>query len=362
MVYYSKYPFSKEAEDKLRSMSILKKPLDELYNTTIGKRIFELAISRIRCALMGEEYLYTHDIEFLLSYFISKIILYNIKHNSQFIKKFIEYETNRVYTVIVDDRGYNEFDYEKISEDFDFVLEVESVKLGEYLKLRKYLTDKKYKLVNRHVVNGMVMVSDINKDVYLKSKINAVVTKDVDNAMKMKQISDIVSRNSNFKEILENISIGLYEDYQLNIRTDYGEIENEHFPPCVNDIMNRIKNNAPVAHQERFFITTFLKEVGMTTDEIVVLFSNSPKFNYNQTLYQIKHIIGEESVDKYVVPMCSTAKTFGYCKCGTNALCKKIKHPLGYYIVAKKKYDKCSTEKKNESVIITEELPNDDNI
>ena len=64
MVYYSKYPFSHEAEEKLKSMSMLKMPLDQIYDTSFGKQIFELAIKRIRCAILDEPYSHKNNIKF----------------------------------------------------------------------------------------------------------------------------------------------------------------------------------------------------------------------------------------------------------------------------------------------------------
>jgi len=167
----------------------------------------------------------------------------------------------------------------------------------------------------------------------------------------------MTNKNSNIKEIINDITITLYEDYQLNIRTNYGEIENDHFPPCMNAILYKIENNINVAHHERFFMVAFLKEVGMSIEEIILLFSKSPKFNYNQTAYQIRHIIGEENSEKYVVPACATAKTYGYCNCGDNKLCTKVKHPLGFYIVAKKKIDHTSYGSKRKIISVKDELP-----
>ena len=346
MVYYSKYPFSIEAEEKLKSMSLLKKPLDQIYDTPMGKKIFELAIKRLRCAIFNEEYTYKNDVEFLLSYSISKVILYNVKNNSQFIKKFIKYESTRVFKSIKEDKKMCTSDYKKIFNDYSLNDSGDYINLCDYLNIRKNIDGSEYKLVNRTVKNGMVNISDIDKEIVCRSKINAIITKDIDNATKIKNVCDMTKRNSRLKEILDDIAITLYEDFQLNIRTDYGDIENECFPPCINLILYKISNNEPVAHHERFFMVTFLKEIGVTLDEIVNYFSKSPKFNYNQTTYQIRHIIGEEHSEKYIVPMCATAKTHGYCNCGTNVLCGKVKHPLGYYIVSKKKIGKQSTNDK----------------
>jgi DNA primase large subunit len=63
-------------------------------------------------------------------------------------------------------------------------------------------------------------------------------------------------------------------------------------------------------------------------------------------MYQIEHISGKQGTPAYKCPACDTMQTNGLCLGKENSLCKKVKHPLGYYQAKHKFSLKKPQEKK----------------
>ena len=96
-------------------------------------------------------------------------------------------------------------------------------------------------------------------------------------------------------------------------------------------MMRVIADGKPLSHSGRFAVVTFLHRIGMPVEDIAQLFKNGPKFNMNTTMYQIRHIIGEEGHVDYTPPTCVTMRTEGLCFAAGDPLCARVKHPLSYY-------------------------------
>ncbi len=111
-----------------------------------------------------------------------------------------------------------------------------------------------------------------------------------------------------------------------------GEVTADLFPPCMRTLLANTQNGMNLPHSGRFALTSFLHNLGMSSEEILLLFSESPDFDESKTLYQIRHITGESSGTEYTAPECATMKTHGICYepdklCGS----EKVNHPLVYY-------------------------------
>jgi DNA primase large subunit len=83
-----------------------------------------------------------------------------------------------------------------------------------------------------------------------------------------------------------------------------------------------------LSHTMRFAMTSFLLNIGMTTEKVTEIFRASPDFKEQATSYQISHINGASGTT-YTCPACATMATNGNCQ--GKILCKKIEHPLVYY-------------------------------
>ena len=119
---------------------------------------------------------------------------------------------------------------------------------------------------------------------------------------------------------------------------ELGEVLPEAFPPCVTDIVEKIRRGVNVSHEARFFMVAFLHHVGLSNNEIESIFSTAPDYNQRMTSYQIEHITGELTSREYTPQKCDTLKSLGLCR-PEDALCRYswVKHPLIYYRARKKR-------------------------
>lgn len=111
-----------------------------------------------------------------------------------------------------------------------------------------------------------------------------------------------------------------------------GEASIPDFPPCMRIMLANAQNGVNLPHSGRFALTSFLHNIGMSLEQILALFSESPDFDESKSIYQIKHITGEISGTEYTPPVCATMKSYGICY-DPDALCQheKVNHPLTYY-------------------------------
>lgn len=115
----------------------------------------------------------------------------------------------------------------------------------------------------------------------------------------------------------------------------FGAVDVNRFPPCMKKILAMAQQGMNVPHAGRFAITSFLHKIGMSSDEILKLFGQSPDFDESKSRYQIEHITGKISSTEYTPPACATMKTYGVCF-GPDELCARINHPVTYYMNKRK--------------------------
>ena len=109
--------------------------------------------------------------------------------------------------------------------------------------------------------------------------------------------------------------------------------------------MTQAGENVP--HVGRFAIATFLHHIGLSSDQILSLFSSSPDFDVSKARYQVEHVTGKISGTEYTPPSCDTMISNGICF-NPDSLCNKswLTHPLTYYKTKGKKRSRF-IDKKN---------------
>ena len=119
---------------------------------------------------------------------------------------------------------------------------------------------------------------------------------------------------------------------ELDFTRDIDTVVPELFPPCMQHLLDGIQRGDHLPHHSRFAITSFLANVGLSTEEIVDLYQVNPGFGREMTRYQTDHIRGDTSPTEYTAPSCATMKAYGDCV-NPDDLCDAIAHPLSYYEV-----------------------------
>ncbi|MCD6260949.1 MAG: DNA primase large subunit PriL [Thaumarchaeota archaeon] len=200
-----------------------------------------------------------------------------------------------------------------------------SMALRDYLKASMRFNAPSWKLVNRIVDRGRVMVTISELIRLLKDRVVEYVLENVEKAMARPP-----KLPENLQRIVDEIkSILPSKRYEEEIIS--GESSPEAWPPCMKLIYQEIMRGENVSHFANFALASFLINIGMSLDNILKIFAHRPDFNQRIARYQIEHIAGlRGSRTKYTTPSCDTMRTNGLCV-EDGKLCGGVKNPLVYF-------------------------------
>lgn len=193
----------------------------------------------------------------------------------------------------------------------------------DFLKLTGNLKDEKWKLTNQRIVNGDVYLEEKDFKRVLQEGIRKKIENNLPIDVPEKICTGLNQLQQEIKEVLDEKKASFETDIQ-------GVVKENLFPPCLKQIIQKIDNSQNISHTARFTVVSFLVNIGMGYEDILELFKVAPDFDEEKTRYQIEHIGGVSSEDKYTPPSCSTLKTYGLCV-DDDWRCEKVSHPLGYY-------------------------------
>jgi DNA primase large subunit len=212
--------------------------------------------------------------------------------------------------------------------EFDLEEAVRPAGEGYELLVSAYLTyaadmrESSWRLSTRVLDDGWVAVSEDELDALLERAVEERVTEGL-------PLTVPEAIETALSEPVQEIEQTLEE---LDLTREIDTVVPELFPPCMQHLLDRIQQGEHLAHHSRFAITSFLTNVGLSTDEIVDLYETNPGFGEEMTRYQTDHIRGDTSPTEYTAPSCATMKAYGDCV-NPDDLCDAISHPLSYYEV-----------------------------
>ncbi|MDV0446374.1 hypothetical protein MsAg5_02070 [Methanosarcinaceae archaeon Ag5] len=259
----------------------------------------------------------------LLSYPYARILV-SCVGESALIRKYALSEAKAAYEVLRKMADKNPEFLLEAGEDFDITANDDGVRIhiyfSDYIRYSLSLKDISWKLVNRRLENGFVT---IHRDEFARL-LQEAIRKKIEHSLPIPNIPDEI------QEQCASYVADLKQQYELKRKdmgeTDFGEVDFNIFPPCINKAITDVKSGVNLAHSMRFALVSFLLNIGMKADDVVQLFNISPDFSEEKTRYQVEHIAGNE----YKTPACATMITYGNCV-GKDKTCEKINHPLGYY-------------------------------
>jgi DNA primase large subunit len=289
-----RYPFSSAAKSILRE-----------HEMELNGRIIELAANRIKKSLKGEisKSSAIHDsgkIEEIASFAAARMMLAFLK-NRFITNKFAVAESKRVSSYL--DTGNPDTvnivgqELGVLSIDFEKKLLME---IPTYLKFSPRALP--YKLINRELVDGKVIVSKKEK----VRLIEEAVRKKLENVPILKDPP----------KIIENVSKKLLSELP---KSDLPQIKVKpgDYPPCIMKLLESVKKHENLNHQARFYLCSYLQATGLEDEKIIELYSNLPDFSERTTKYQVEHARKKG----YAVPSCATITTWGFCvadcRCGS---------------------------------------------
>jgi len=259
----------------------------------------------------------------LFSYILSRLIVSCIK-DDYLVKRYALSESKTFYSRIYRETSLevkeiaNSLGIESAITEQDFI-----VSLVDYLKSSSPLKEKSWKLVNRKIKSGKVFLTEKK----FRRMLQEVVRKKIEEDLPLDVPDEVQSK---LKYILEDIMQTL-EKRESKFELDFeGIVDKELFPPCMNKIVSDARASRNLSHTERFAIVSFLININVGYNKILDIFKSSPDFDDERTSYQVKHIAGNHSENKYKPPSCETLKTYGICV-SPDWRCDRVSHPLGYY-------------------------------
>lgn len=322
----AKYPFTPQAAEHIQALDLKITDLASPEYTQVLSRAEKRIEEAILYALVSEQPR-NDEIE-ILSFPIAVMMVSTTK--DLFLKRrYALAEAKRAYNLLKQENKdkiiqiTNTFNW-KIkpakSETADFALH-----FTDFLRNTTSFHETKWKLVNRTMLNGEILLTKDETARLLAEEVRGHVEKKLDTKIGLELPQGITNR----VEILQQLFLS--RKGKMRLEEMPKEVVIDAFPPCIRELRNSALAGRHISHIGRFALTSFLINSGMTVENVVDCFRSSSDFNERMTRYQAEHIAGGRgSRTKYIPPKCDTLRTHGVCP-GMDEICRRIRHPLAYY-------------------------------
>jgi len=317
----AKYPFLAEAGQHLQDKGFT---LEQFATDPDLQIIVDKAYERIESATDGRIYNPKLDSSDTFSFLIA-IILLKLSGMNTLIKRFSLAEARRAEKFLekdlVDDSNKTSEELAiKIIRDV-FSVSVKKNKnhfvipIPDYLRHAVNFHELEWKLVNRHVENGMVFLSPHETVRLIRFELGRYIGSRI-------RAANTPSMPKGFEDKVNKLT-ELAKKFVVNT------VVSTEYPPCIKHAIDVLSNGENLPHFGRFMLATFLLGRGQTIDDIAPLFKNAPDYNEKITRYQIKQVAGETgSNTKYSCPSCEKIKSHDMCFATPD--CDNIINPMQF--------------------------------
>jgi len=197
--------------------------------------------------------------------------------------------------------------------------------LRSFLKNSIAFQDRKWKLVNRVMINSNIYLTREEAGRLLQEETQKQIQERLSQATRLELPRILEQRTNRLKELLDRRR-KTEKSYELPTEIVIGA-----FPSCIKVLHDNASSGRHLSHMGRFALASFLLNVGLSAEKIIELFTEASDFDERMTRYQVEHIAGIRGTGtKYSSPNCSTLKTHGLCR-SPDEICKSVRHPLSYY-------------------------------
>lgn len=327
----AKYPFSHEARRYVETLNIKVGELDREEYSPILDRAERRVEESLLYGSVNHQWV-NSDVE-IISFPVSIFLVISIQ-DAFLNRRYSLGEARRAYNILRSERkekileiACGNFDWNLRStldnidaQTFDFTLS-----FNHFLRNSIAFQDMKWKLVNRIMMGGKIYIHREEVARLLQEEVHSQLFEHLSESTQIELPKSLEQRTERLRELLERRreTIRSYEMPK--------EMIESAFPPCIKILYENASSGKHLSHLGRFTLTTFLLSVGLTSEKIIGIFSESSDFDEKMTAYQVEHIAGKRgSGTKYSPPNCSTLTTHGLCY-NPDEICNSIRHPLSYY-------------------------------
>lgn len=201
----------------------------------------------------------------------------------------------------------------------------------DFLEVAPDFHAEEWKLVNRYVDNGWALIR--------RRELNRLVSG------KFKQIVlfgrlDIPKLPERLAEAVQRIETEMKGHIRQATSFKIDGQVNSAFPPCIQKMYDdSISGQVNLSHDARFALAAFLLRIGMSEDDVNVVFGHAPDKDNRLIEYQVDHIASKRSmtaeVQGYFPTGCKKLQTNNLCPVYAGVtfdpLCEYVLNPLGFY-------------------------------
>jgi DNA primase large subunit len=326
----AKYPFLKETAAYIRPLGLQIEDLTSAGMAQVLKRAEERVSEAITSARITRN---LKQIDLEISSYPVALLLVTATENSFIKKRYALAEAKQAFNDLAVEPNEKVL---RVAENFGWKLVLLSKQSSEvpsefalsftdYLRNTTHLREKKWKLINRILIEGIVYLNKNDVARLLQEEIRQHIEKRLELANLPKYPSQIIAIAEKIKALaVERIGPAEMEGFPK-------VVVQEAFPPCIKALYEAASSSRHLSHVGRFTLTSFLVNIGMPSEKVNELFKGFSDYNERLTRYQVEHIAGERgSRTRYIPPQCTTLQTHGVCT-NRDDLCRRIRHPLAYY-------------------------------
>lgn len=325
----AKYPFLRESQ---QFMGTSADTLEDLLHTAPGKVAVRHAVGRIHTSLRGTDRARepehppsdSIDVRISVSGYVLARILVSCAADRSLIERLARFEAHRAYGFFMDEEDPKKA---YIASSVGMDIQGPSLPLVQYVEIVAGLNEERWRLVNRDVRGGSVTVTPQEKNELLREQIRVILLRQLPLRVPAAVCALLAPQVEELKAA-----------YQKTILEQFGSVEEDCFPPCIQALIAALSGGTNIPHTGRFALTAFLTNIGMGPAQIIELYCRAPDFDLAKTEYQVGHIAGRGGTD-YTAPSCAAMRTSGLC-IRSDTTCTRVNHPLNYYRAKKRKAEK----------------------
>lgn len=308
----AKYPFLNEAAEYMRQTYF---NLEDLNRPELV-HIIERASNRIRTEIVQgkpEYSLERHEVEILT--FLVGILIIKAINSDALTKKHCLCEALRAEKFLVRDikvqgglsnkkllifKVFKELLKMDVRQSLRYHLMFE-VKVTDYLKRSHLFHEQEWKLINRLVHNGRVILDPDETVRLIRSEVANLMLERI-RQMNPPHIPVTIKSQA---DILKTL---------IPVAPRKLDIAPSAYPPCITHALDQAASGENLPHSARVMLATYMLAIGKSIEEIVSLFENSPDYDARVSRYQVEHLAGERgSHVRYFVPSCVKLRNEGLC-------------------------------------------------